>query len=69
MNFVSKIKDWGSGVTGYFRNVRGELKKVQWPNKRETTVYSLLVVVFTVFVTLLIWLIDTIFSTLLSFII
>ena len=69
MSFVSKIKGWGSGITCFFRNVRGELRKVQWPNRRETTIYSVLVIVFTLFVSMLIWLVDTLFSTLLSFII
>jgi|APDOM4702015191_1054821.scaffolds.fasta_scaffold1777033_1 preprotein translocase subunit SecE len=69
MSIVSRIKGFGSGITGYFRTVRGELRKVQWPSKRETTIYSILVIVFTLFVSMLIWLVDTLFSTLLSFII
>ncbi|MCE5196601.1 MAG: preprotein translocase subunit SecE [Negativicutes bacterium] len=69
MKFVDRIKGWGKGITTFFRDVRSELRKVQWPGKKETVVYSVLVAVFTCFVSLLIWLIDSIFSTLMSFII
>lgn len=69
MSLVSKVKGWGNSVGGFFRSVRGELRKVQWPSKRETGILSILVIAFTIFVSLLIWLIDTVFSTLLSFII
>ncbi|NLN83265.1 MAG: preprotein translocase subunit SecE [Firmicutes bacterium] len=69
MSFVGKVKSWGSGISSFFRNVRGELRKVQWPGRKETGVLSILVIVFTISVSLLIWLVDTLFSTLLSFII
>lgn len=69
MNFVNRFKGWGKGITAFFRDLRGELRKVQWPGKKETVVYSILVAAFTCFVSLLIWLIDTVFVTLLSYII
>lgn len=46
----------------FLREVRAELKKVSWPNKKELTSYTGIVFVSVVFVAALIWLIDTAFT-------
>jgi len=42
----------------FFKDVRRELKKVQWPNRRELTTYTSIVVVTVVAVALVIWVVD-----------
>ena len=42
----------------YIRGVMNELKKVHWPNRRETAIYTSVVVVSVVFVGVLIWVFD-----------
>lgn len=46
----------------YMREVRGELKKVNWPNRREVLNYSVVVLVTTLALTLLTWGLDWLFS-------
>jgi len=52
----------------YLREVRVELRKVVWPDRRQTIVYTGVVVVSVVLVAALIWVVDTILSGILSFI-
>ncbi|OAT80661.1 preprotein translocase subunit SecE [Desulfotomaculum copahuensis] len=56
-------------VQKYFRGVFNELKKVHWPNRREITVYTAVVLVAVAVVGILIWLFDSILSRLLQLII
>ncbi len=42
----------------FFRGVFNELKKVHWPNRRETVIYTAVVLVSVVFVAVLIWIFD-----------
>ncbi|WP_081411076.1 preprotein translocase subunit SecE [Desulfotruncus alcoholivorax] len=42
----------------YIRGVMNELKKVHWPNRRETAIYTSVVLVSVVFVGVLIWVFD-----------
>jgi preprotein translocase subunit SecE len=44
------------------REVRGELRKVAWPTRSETINYSIIVLVALVFMTVLIALVDWVFS-------
>jgi preprotein translocase subunit SecE len=46
-------------VGRYFRSVIAELKKVSLPNRRETTVYTIVVIVTVVVVALLLGVFDT----------
>ncbi|NLP41912.1 MAG: preprotein translocase subunit SecE [Veillonellaceae bacterium] len=46
----------------FLREVRAELKKVSWPNKKELLSYTGIVFVSVVVVGALIWIIDTAFT-------
>jgi len=50
----------------FFRGVWSELKKVHWPNRKEIMVYTAVVLVSVFAVSVMIWIVDTIFSFLLS---
>ncbi len=39
----------------FLKEVRGELKKVAWPNRREVTSYTLVVLITTTVLTLIVW--------------
>ncbi len=48
-----------SGIGEYFKGVRLEMKKVIWPTKKETTSYTVVVIVTCALFALGFWLIDT----------
>jgi len=56
-------------VRKYFRGVYNELKKVHWPNRREITIYTAVVLVAVLIVGALIWIFDSILSRILQLII
>lgn len=56
-------------VQKYFRGVYNELKKVHWPNRREVLTYTSVVVVAVIVVGILIWIFDSLLSTVLQLII
>ncbi|HWQ88625.1 MAG TPA: preprotein translocase subunit SecE [Desulfitobacteriaceae bacterium] len=43
----------------YFRGVWSELKKVQWPNRQQLTVYTGVVFVAVAIVSFLMWVVDS----------
>lgn len=45
-------------IIGFLKNVRRELKKVNWPNRRELTTYTTVVLVAVAFVAAIIWVVD-----------
>lgn len=53
----------------FLKEVRGELRKVMWPTRRETALYTGVVLLSVVFVAAVIWIIDSILSLLLSLVI
>lgn len=55
-------------LTKHFKDVRLELKKVHWPNRRELTLFTSVVLAAIFFVGLFFWLLDTGFTGLLRFI-
>jgi preprotein translocase subunit SecE len=55
-------------LKGFFRGVINELKKVHWPDKKQLIIYTGVVVVFVLVVSLAISALDAIFSYLLSFV-
>lgn len=61
MGFFQKLKK-------FFKEVKIELKKVQWPNKKELTAYTTLVIVAVVSIATLIFIIDQGFTGILSII-
>lgn len=50
----------------FFKGVWSELKKVHWPNKKEIITYVTVVLVSVFIVSIVIWIIDSIFSFLLD---
>ena len=51
-----------SKITNYFKEVKGELKHVIWPNKKQTIFYTVIVVALSVFVAYFLGVFDFIFS-------
>ncbi|MGD9567319.1 MAG: preprotein translocase subunit SecE [Sedimentibacter sp.] len=56
-------------VSNYFKGVRSELKKVNWPSKKELTNYTVVVLATTFAMTLVIWGLDLIFQNLVALIV
>ncbi len=56
-------------VSNYFKGVRSELKKVNWPSKKELTNYTVVVLATTFAMTLVIWGLDLIFQNLVKLIV
>ncbi|WP_227764088.1 preprotein translocase subunit SecE [Zhaonella formicivorans] len=50
----------------FFRGVVSELKKVHWPNRKELITYTSVVLASVFIVSLLIWIVDSIFSAILT---
>ncbi len=42
-------------IPQFLREVRGELKKVAWPNRKEVTSYTIVVLVTTLVLVLIVW--------------
>ncbi len=53
----------------FMRASLNELKKVHWPNRKELTTYSIVVVAAVLFVSGIIWIFDFILSNIMGFII
>lgn len=49
-------------VIQFFVEAKGELSKVNWPNRQEVVRYTILVVVISIFVAALLGLLDILFS-------
>ncbi|WMJ76636.1 MULTISPECIES: preprotein translocase subunit SecE [unclassified Sedimentibacter] len=56
-------------VSNYFKGVKAELKKVNWPTKKELTNYTVVVLATTFTMTLVIWGLDLIFQNLVALIV
>ncbi len=50
-------------VTEFLGNVRGELKKVTWPTRKDTYASTLAVFVLLLVVTIFLWLVDSVLAT------
>jgi preprotein translocase subunit SecE len=55
-------------LIAFLKDVRRELKKVQWPNKRELTTYTAVVILSVVVVGAIIWVVDLGYQQLLTLI-
>ena len=53
-------------LTRFLREVKSELKKVSWPNKKELTANTIVVLVSVFFAETLIWIIDGICAKILK---
>lgn len=58
-----------SKVKSYFKGVKAELKKVNWPSKKELSNYTVVVLTTTLALTIVIWGLDFLFKGLLSVIV
>lgn len=54
------------GVKRFFRNVSAELKKVNWPNRKELTTYTIVVIITVLVFSLIIFAWDSILSVIFS---
>lgn len=52
----------------FLKNVWSELKKVSWPNRKEMTTFTVVVVISVLLMAVILWVFDSIFSFLLGFI-
>lgn len=64
MIVAEKTANQPNSLVKYFREVRGELKKVTWPTPQESRRLTAIVVAVTLAFALFLWLWDTIFSRL-----
>ncbi|KUO52610.1 MAG: preprotein translocase subunit SecE [Desulfitibacter sp. BRH_c19] len=55
-------------IVKFFKGVWSELKKVHWPTKKEIVTYTSVVLGAVAMVAVLIWIVDSAFSFVLSFI-
>jgi len=44
MQSTTKKEVGFQGISKFFRNVQAELKKVNWPNRKELTTYTIVVI-------------------------
>jgi preprotein translocase subunit SecE len=51
-------------ATEFLTNVRGELRKVTWPTRKDTYASTLVVIVLVMAVAVFLWMVDTVLSTL-----
>lgn len=58
----------GQRVSGYFKGVWAELKKVHWPTRKELVTYTGVVIVSVIIVAVALWIVDSVFSFLLGLI-
>ncbi len=49
-------------ISRYFREVRGELRKVTWPTRQESQRFTMVVIAVTVAFAVFFWVLDLIFS-------
>ena len=63
------VKKAITSIKEYFRGAMGEMKKVVWPTKKQTTQYSIAVVVMSLFVAAFFGVLDYFFNELLAILI
>lgn len=56
-------------ISNYFRGVKAELKKVNWPSKKELGNYTVVVLATCAMMTIVIWGLDLVFESLLKLVI
>lgn len=54
-------------TTEFLANVRGELKKVTWPTRKDTYASTVVVVTLVLVVAVFLWVIDSALSTMIRF--
>ncbi|MHB1399308.1 MAG: preprotein translocase subunit SecE [Trichloromonadaceae bacterium] len=56
-------------TTEFLANVKGELKKVTWPTRKDTYASTLVVIVLVLIVAVFLWAVDSVLSMLIQLII
>ena len=69
MAFLAKMKQSFGSSFSFFSDSWAELKKVRWPNRKELTSYTLVVIVTIIVVTIYFWVLDIGISALVELII
>ncbi|BDG62158.1 preprotein translocase subunit SecE [Caldinitratiruptor microaerophilus] len=59
---MEKLRQWIEDAKKYLREVRGELRKVVWPDRRQTTVLTSVVILSSALVAVIIWAFDKLVS-------
>lgn len=62
-------QNFSSRVSSYVKGVKSELKKVNWPTKKELTNYTVVVLATTLAMTVVVWGLDLIFQSLVGLIV
>ena len=57
-----KKKSFGTGAVKYFKDVKGEMKKVVWPTFKQVKNNTIIVLIAIILVGLLIWVLDIAFA-------
>lgn len=68
-NIENEKPKFTARVSTYFKGVKAELKKVNWPTRKELANYTIVVLATTFAMTLVIWGLDLIFQNLISLIV
>lgn len=55
-------KDKSKSISRFFKGVKSELKKVNWPNRKELTKHTTIVVGTCIVATCILWVLDTAFG-------
>ncbi len=63
---ANMFRRWYRGLVAYFRETRLEMRKVVWPSRRETAIYTLVVVIATAVVAMVVWVFDVGLSAILG---
>lgn len=58
VGFLSRIGAGFRRTGSFFGEVKSELKKVRWPNRKELTTYSVVVLVTVILMAVFFWIID-----------
>ena len=58
MSFLGRLKQGFGSTFAFFADSWAELKKVRWPNRKELTSYTVVVMVTIIAVTIYFWLLD-----------
>jgi len=66
---AEKTVNQPNAILRYIREMRGELRKVTWPDREESWRLTAIVLGVTVLFALFLWVFDTIFSSIIQFLI
>ena len=55
-------KSFGAGIVKYFKDVKGEMKKVVWPTFKQVKNNTIIVIIAIILIGILIWVLDIAFA-------